>query len=493
MVEKGDYFIINRPRQYGKTTMLYLLETHLNQQTGYIAYSISFEGLGDLAFEEEKSFSQAFIRQLAQASKYVNRELHGWLSSQQSQIINFTELSDFISEFVDKTGKQAVLLIDEVDKSSNNQLFISFLALLRFKFLKANENKDTTFHSVVLAGLHDVKTLKTKLRPGEEAKYNSPWNIAADFDVDMSLQPHEIVPMLEDYMMEQEVEMDALAIAKKLFYYTSGYPFLVSALCKITDEKILPGKPERAWAVQDIELAADKIIKSERSNANFDTVIKNLENNQALYDLVYRLVIENEPMLYNVHEPTIYLGILNGIFRNGDGLNIHNRIYREVIGNYMTSKLTASGKALEVQISTSYTLPDNGLDVEKVLLKFQAYMKEEYSRKDRDFLERNGRLVFLAFLKPIINGKGYTFKEPEISEERRMDIAITFFNKKYVVELKIWRGKSTHEKGLVQLGKYLNRQQLQEGYLVIFDHSATKSWDNGWLDVEGKKVFAVWV
>ena len=47
-------------------------------------------------------------------------------------------------------------------KSSNNQLFISFLAMLRNKYLDAQEGQDNTFHSIILAGLHDVKTLKLK-------------------------------------------------------------------------------------------------------------------------------------------------------------------------------------------------------------------------------------------------------------------------------------------------------------------------------------------
>ncbi len=46
------------------------------------------------------------------------------------------------------------------------------------------------------------------------------------------MQPNEIVPMLEDYAREQNVSMDFPAVAEALFYYTSGYPFLVSALCK---------------------------------------------------------------------------------------------------------------------------------------------------------------------------------------------------------------------------------------------------------------------
>jgi hypothetical protein len=120
-------------------------------------------------------------------------------------------------------------------------------------------------------------------------------------------------------------------------------------------------------------------------------------------------------------------------------------------------------------------------------------MREQYSRQDRDFLERHGRLVFLAFLKPILNGHGYDFKEVQISEERRLDVAITFYQHKYVAELKIWRGEAAHEEGLDQLSDYLDRQKLTEGYLVIFDHSTVKTWNTGWITHKDKKFFIVWV
>lgn len=146
------------------------------------------------------------------------------------------------------------------------------------------------------------------------------------------------------------------------------------------------------------------------------------------------------------------------------------------------------------QTASPYLLPGNALDMELLLTNFQAYMKEEYSSKDWDFLERHGRLVFLAFVKPILNGKGHTFKEPQISEEQRMDVAMTFLDKKYIVELKIWRGEKAHEAGLKQLAAYLDSQGLEEGFLVIFDpRTRSKSWDQKHLEVAGKRVFAVWV
>jgi len=66
-----------------------------------------------------------------------------------------------------------ILMIDEADKSSDNQIFLSFLGLLREKYLDQMKGRDKTFHSVILAGVYDVKNLKLKLHPDIEPKYYS--------------------------------------------------------------------------------------------------------------------------------------------------------------------------------------------------------------------------------------------------------------------------------------------------------------------------------
>ena len=127
--------------------------------------------------------------------------------------------------------------------------------------------------------------------------------------------------------------------------------------------------------------------------------------------------------------------------------------------------------------------------MQKVLENFQVFVKKEYSGKDREFVERDGRLIFLAFLRPILNGAGYDFKEPQISEEKRLDVVITYHQHQYVAELKIWRGQIAHEKGLAQLVDYLDRMNLETGFLLIFDHNKKKTWTKGWMDTQGKRIF----
>ncbi len=336
MVHDGDYFIINRPRQYGKTTTLYALEEMLEKTEQYLVFNVSFEGIGDAIFEDEQLFASGFFNLLARRIPKKQPAIFKWMTEIVPTIKTLFDLSIAITDLAEKTTKKLILLIDEVDKSSNNQLFVSFLAMLRHKYLDRRSEK--TFHSIILAGLHDVKSLKLKIRSDEEQKYNSPWNIAADFKVNMNLLPHEIKPMLDDFAHEKEVKIDTQEMADGLFYYTSGYPFLVSKLCKILDEDILPTKEVKELTNQDLEQSVKKMVAE--SNTNFESLIKNLENNPKLYDLVYDVAVEGLSVDYNFNEPTNNLGVLHGIFSESKRLSIHNRIYSEVIINYMTAKMS---------------------------------------------------------------------------------------------------------------------------------------------------------
>jgi hypothetical protein len=63
----------------------------------------------------------------------------------------------------------------------------------------------------------------------------------------------------------------------------------------------------------------------------------------------------------------------------------------------------------------------------------------------------------------------------------RLDLYITYKDKKYPVELKINRGKQSIEKGIEQTLGYMDTLGCTEGWLVAFDRNNKKSW--------GKKIY----
>ena len=79
MIDKGKYFIINRPRQYGKTTTLHTLSNILRKTGDYIVLTTSFGGIGDAIFTDEKVFSQGFVEILAKYISVYSPQLEKWL------------------------------------------------------------------------------------------------------------------------------------------------------------------------------------------------------------------------------------------------------------------------------------------------------------------------------------------------------------------------------------------------------------------------------
>ncbi|KPA11078.1 AAA ATPase [Candidatus Magnetomorum sp. HK-1] len=494
LIDQKKYLSISKPRQYGKTTFLYLLDKHLNKLKDYLALRISFEGIGDEIFLSETEFSKIFIELIEDELSFHNYKYCFAKDINDGEKINMKKLSRLISMFVKNCPKKVILIIDEVDKSSNNQLFLSFIGMLRDKYLKRNEGKDFTYDSVILVGVHDIKNLKLKMLTDHTHKYNSPWNIASDLTFDLNFQPQEIRSMLKDYSIEKNIQMDLDNISELLFYYTFGYPFLVSHICKIIDEEIKEEKFGFNWSSEHIELAVHRTLN--HNNTNFESLIKNLENNDELYNLVRSLIIKGTQKTYNISNPLIDIGTTYGVFKNENKmLKIHNRIYEQLIYNYMTSKIETSIDTDPYNYRDNFIRSNGSLDVEKILIKFQEFMKNEYSKKDKDFLERNGRLIFLAFLKPIINGNGFDFKEVQISEEKRLDIIVTWLKEKYIIELKIWRGKIAHQKGIDQLYDYMKRLDLNKGYLIIFDirTDINKVWKKEFIKIKNKEIFAIFV
>ena len=460
-IEPGAYFTINRARQYGKTTTLELLYQRLREQ--YVVIDLSFEGLGTSVFTDERRFIKTFVRECAQSMESAPlpaSALAAW--THMAEDLDFSMLDEKITDLVNALERGVVLMIDEVDKSSNNQLFLDFLGMLRNKYIKRATRATLTFHSVILAGVHDIKNLKMKLRPDEMHSYNSPWNIAARFDVDMSFAAPAIATMLNAYEQDHHTGMDIEKVAGRLFYYTSGYPFLVSLLCKTMDDESL------AWTSEGVDEAEKRVLKT--NNTLFEDVIKNLVNHPSFGKLVESIVLRGEEVPFEISDPTIDLGVMFGILSSrGKNTCIANAIFETRILNYYISTSRTRGQVgMYVTGSPIRFIKDGKLDMAEVLTRFAAFMRSEYRDEDSAFIEREGRLLFLSFLKPIINGTGHYVVEPETRGSRRMDVVVFVGGEAQIVELKIWHGEQAASEAYDQLTGYLISQEQKEGFLLSF-------------------------
>jgi hypothetical protein len=351
-------------------------------------------------------------------------------------------------------------------------------------FIERSKGRAHTFQSVILAGVTDIRNLKSRIRPDAEHVPHSPWNIAVPFKVDMSFAPEEIETMLADYEADHRTGMDQTAIAERIYYYTSGYPFMVSAICKEMDEK------SKIWNNESIDTVAKDFVSV--NNTLFGSLEANLERYTEFADFARRMVLDGLSPPYLSGNASIERGLMLNIFKKeGTKIVVSNKIYETRIANYFIAQMLTKPKWISDTNSESQSrFIENGvLNMDYILQRFNVFMKSEYRDSDSDFIEQEGRLVFLAFLKPIINGEGNYAVEPETRNNQRMDIVVFWHGAEYIIELKIWRGEAYEAKGMEQLAGYLKGKSQKRGWLLSFANLQKSPREGGLHTIDGVEIY----
>lgn len=489
MVDDGDYFTINRARQYGKTTTLTALAKALEQD--YLVISLDFQMLGSASFQTENIFSlaflQIFLREMIRQQAAGTSDMDELSANMRRIVRERAEHFDLLALFEYLLGvcrcseKPVVLMIDEIDSAANNQVFLDFLAQLRSYYLERDIKGTPIFRSVILTGVYDIKNLKRKLRGDEGVKVNSPWNIAADFDIDMGLSKSGIENMLSEYEGDHHTGMDREKIAGLLCDYTSGYPYLVSRLCKLIDEKI------GAWTKEGF-LEAVRLLLSE-NNVLFDSLIGKLADYPELGRMLKELLFMGKTISYTPTNQAINLALMFGFVKNEGGMVIPaNRIFDTLLYNHFLSEdETYASDMYKVSLrDKNQFIMDGHLNMRRVMERFVVHFHELYGRRKESFIEEEGRRYFLLYLRPIINGVGNYYIEAHTRSLGRTDIIVDYCGEQFIVETKIWRGDEYNSRGENQLAGYLDDYGLSRGYMLSFNFNQKKQIGVHEIVVDGK-------
>lgn len=500
-VDRGKYFVINRGRQYGKTTMLQLLADDLKDE--YIVVFMDFQEISSADFQNEEAFSKVFAKIYVRACREQQTDGVEMLTEPLCHFIEkekcaaLQELFVKLSKGCGDSWKKIVLIIDEIDSAGNNQVFLDFLAMLRTYYL--NREHKPIFQSVILAGVYDIKNLKLKIRPDEQHQYNSPWNIAADFDMDMSFSPQQISGMLQDYEADYHTGMDIGEMAEEIYQYTSGYPYLVSAICRFLDEKEavlvmhkdakeksgpaagrgaeevqINSGMESAWTKHGAAWAVKMLLEERRPI--FESMTRQLAEYPDMKRMLHAILFQGKRITYNPYNPVIHLASMFGyIVRKDSAVQIANRVFEICLYNFFLSEEELSNVLYdEAQGSRKEFIRGGKLDMELILERFVISFQEIYGDNDGRFIEKYGRKFFLLYLKPVINGIGNYYIEAQTRDARRTDVIVDYLGEQYIIEMKIWRGREYQERGEKQLAEYLEYYRKDKGYMVSFCFNKNK-------------------
>ncbi|MBQ8707582.1 MAG: AAA-like domain-containing protein [Succinivibrionaceae bacterium] len=473
--------MISRPRQYGKTTTQTALIQALNPE--YTVLFLDFQSLDHDAYKNGATFSQAMARIIMDAREFENvpvpddtiAALEELNNSNQNKI-SMDSLFRILKRWIKNSEKPVVLMIDEVDSATSNQVFLDFLAQLRDGYIGREVRRTPAFQSVILAGVTDVKHLKSKIRQKNDSKENSPWNIATDFTIDMSLSEHGIKGMLDEYEADHNTGMNTAEIARTIREYTGGYPFLVSRLCQLIDQNV-DGRTTslNGWTDEGIDEAV-KLLLAE-NNTLFQSLTTKLNNYPELKTAIRSILMNGTRLTWNPQQDSIVQMQMYGLIRNEHNtVRIANRIFETMLYNLFLSDEEMKNNIFsrEGERAKNIFIEGGKLNMRLIMESFIKTYDEVCGPLADRFKEKDGRELFLLYLKPIINGTGNYYVEAQTRDQSRADVIVDYLGQQYIIELKIWRGERYNAAGERQICEYLDYWRLNTGYMLSFNFNRNK-------------------
>jgi hypothetical protein len=185
-----------------------------------------------------------------------------------------------------------------------------------------------------------------------------------------------------------------------------------------------------------------------------------------------------EKKLNSIDDPVVNRALMFCFLRRLDNKQvvIHNRIFEIRISKYMVTKDAREGKEKRVTGVLKEDVVTGGrFDMELCLRKFAKHYRDIFNEDDLAFLERQGKMLFLSYIAPLLNGDGFYHIESQLSDLRRMDIVVDYGRDQFIIELKLWHGETEHKAAYEQLAGYLRSKGAEWGYLLTFDLRKTQN------------------
>ena len=477
LVRDKKYFVLHAPRQTGKTSALLALRDLLNAGGDYRCVYANVET------------AQALREDVAEGMRTVLAEL----ALETSITLGDDTLEDIWPGVLERVGpgqalrhallrwcmadsKPLVLLIDEIDTLVGDTL-LSVLRQLRTGYPR---RPDRFPHAVVLCGVRDVRDYRIHSTAQDTLVLGgSAFNIKSE-----SLRLGDFTKAETRALLAQHTEETGQAFAPEalelIWTRTAGQPWLVNALCREACFKSEAGRDRsRTITADDILDAQERLILARVTH--LDNLADKLREER-----VRRVVA---PMLTGAPDRDSYADRGRdveyardlGLLAQDDAKRIANPIYAEVIPRELTWVAEDDVEAR----AAWFVDAGGGLDVDGLLEAFQRFFREHsehWTQRFDRYREAGPQLLRQAYLQKVVNGGGRIEREYALGRGR-VDLLILWPHggraRRFVVECKV-RGdglERTIREGVEQTRGYMDRCGAEAGHLIVFDRSASRTWE----------------
>jgi hypothetical protein len=465
------YWVLHAPRQTGKTTFLQSWAREINAGSEAVACYVTVERCDRVSQAElavpaicDAIRDAANIRGLPIPSNTDNNHL----SMLGSILRNWSELV---------APKPLIVLFDEVDVLIDETL-VSFLRQLRGGFAGRGIGKFPV--SIALVGMRDLKDYLIAAKDSKPVNPGSPFNIKADSVMLSNFTKHDVVKLFA-----QRTEETGQHITQKALDYvyeqSNGQPWIVNSLFMRATLRILDEESTETVTLEHIKQAREQMIEARETH--LDALGARLHDPR-VKSVIQTIITGNNNPLGRINpdvEFTMDLGLIT--WNANIGFTIANPVYEEILNRYLNSEYHDSFPSPS---SWQWKKENGVLDMDRLLREFQKFWRRhsEIWEEKADYTEAFPHLLLTAFLQRVTNGGGYIDRECAAGRGR-MDLAVKYANKFYIIEVKIIHYYDTpnavREEGLEQIQQYRDKiDSSAPAYLVIFDRrpkAKELSWD----------------
>jgi len=467
----GDklYWVLHAPRQTGKTTFLQSWSKVINSSGEAVACYVSLERCQGIP-ESERCMPD-LCKAVQDYAAFSNLPIPELKTTAPNSML--TEVLTNWSALI--MPKPLVVLFDETDVLEGEAL-ISFLRQLRGGFAERGIGKFPV--SIALVGMKDLKDYITMAKGGIPVNPGSPFNIKEDSATLGNFSKDNVV-----HLFEQRTEETGQKITKEALDYvwdqSQGQPWIVNSLFKRATMRILNEDSRETVTLEHIMEAREQMILARETH--LDSLSYRLDNPEIRKIIESLMIGKTDPLLSEGEGFRLCLD-LGLVTREKGTPSVSNPIYREVLARQLT---TGPQDAIP-EPDWQWEKSDGSLDMDALLKEFQKFWRRnsEIWEERMNYTEAFPHLLLMAFMQRVLNGGGRIDRE-YAAGRGRMDLAVEYNKKFYIIEIKLVYSYDTPEEvleeGVVQITKYRsNIDSSAPAYLVIFDRrpeTKQKPWD----------------
>jgi hypothetical protein len=466
------YWMLHAPRQTGKTTFLQSWAREINAGGDAVACCVSVEHCQGVA---DPKMAIPAICDAIRGSALKNNLPAPVYDHNENPLYLLNAILTNWSELV--APKPLIILFDEVDVLVDDTL-VSFLRQLRNGFADRGIGKFPV--SVALVGMRDLKDYIIRAKDGKPVNPGSPFNIKEDSSMLGNFTKDEIVKLfaLRTEETGQQITREALDY---VYGQSKGQPWIVNSLFKRATLHILDNESNETITLEHVTQARQQMIDARETH--LDALGERLRDPKVKN--VIQTIITGSADPLGKTDPEVELTMDLGLicWDTKTGFTIANPVYEEILTRYLNSRYHDS---FPPPASWKWQKDNGELDMDNMLHEFQKFWRRhsEIWEQKADYTEAFPHLLLTAFLQRVTNGGGRICRE-YAAGRGRMDIAVEYAAKCYIIEIKLVYYYDTpaavKKEGLLQIQEYRDRMDASApAYLMIFDRrpEAKKlSWD----------------